>query len=93
VGSISPPKPASSDKSQPSDRWQLSSSKSELTYATDDLGQRPVQDIHPLYHFNATILHLLGLDFERLSFEHNGIQRRLTKVEGKIIPEILAEIL
>lgn len=58
--------------------------------ATDDLGQKAVQDIHPLYHFNATILHLLGLDFERLSFEHNGIQRRLTNVEGKIIPEILA---
>lgn len=58
--------------------------------ATDDLGQRAIQDIHPLYHFNATILHLLGLDFERLSFEHNGIQRRLTNVEGKIIPEILA---
>ena len=58
--------------------------------ATDDLGQKAVQDIHPLNHFNATILHLLGLDFERLSFEHNGIQRRLTNVEGKIIPEILA---
>ncbi|MEI7460787.1 MAG: DUF1501 domain-containing protein [Pirellula sp.] len=58
--------------------------------ATDDLGQKAVQDIHPLTHFNATILHLLGLDFERLSFEHNGIQRRLTNVEGKVIPEILA---
>jgi Protein of unknown function (DUF1501) len=58
--------------------------------ATDDLGQKAVQDIHPLSHFNATILHLLGLDFERLSFEHNGIQRRLTNVEGKIIPEMLA---
>jgi hypothetical protein len=49
---------------------------------TDDLGQRAVEDIHPLYHFNATILHLRGLDFEALSFEHNGIQRRLTNVEG-----------
>ena len=58
--------------------------------ATDDLGQKAVQDIHPLTHFNATIRHLVGLDFERLSFEHNGIQRRLTNVEGKIIPEILA---
>ncbi len=57
---------------------------------TDELGQKAVQDIHPLYHFNGTILHLLGLDFERLSFEHNGIQRRLTNVEGKIIPEVLA---
>lgn len=57
---------------------------------TDDLGQKAVADVHPLYHFNATILHLLGLDFEGLSFEHNGIQRRLTNVEGKVIGEILA---
>ncbi|MBX3420967.1 MAG: DUF1501 domain-containing protein [Pirellulaceae bacterium] len=58
--------------------------------ATDDFGQRAVADVHPLYHFNATILHLLGLDFGKLSFEHNGIPRRLTNVEGKIIREILA---
>jgi uncharacterized protein (DUF1501 family) len=57
---------------------------------TDELGQKAIEDIHPLYHFNATILHLLGLDFEKLSFEHNGIQRRLTNVEGKLIPELLA---
>lgn len=57
---------------------------------TDELGQRAVEDIHPLYHFNATILHLLGLNFEQLSFEHNGIERRLTNVEGKVIKEILA---
>jgi hypothetical protein len=57
--------------------------------ATDELGQRAVENVHPLYHFNATILHLLGLDFERLSFEHNGIQRRLTNVEGKVIHELL----
>jgi hypothetical protein len=57
---------------------------------TDDFGQKAVESVHPLYHFNATILHLLGLDFERLSVEHNGIQRRLTNVEGKLIREILA---
>ncbi|MEQ1829589.1 MAG: DUF1501 domain-containing protein [Pirellula sp.] len=57
---------------------------------TDEFGQRAVEHVHPLYHFNATILHLLGLDFERLSVEHNGIQRRLTNVEGKLIQEILA---
>lgn len=56
---------------------------------TDDLGQRAVEDIHPLYDFNATILHLLGLDHEKLTFEHNGVQRRLTNVEGQIIREIL----
>ena len=57
---------------------------------TDELGQKAIEDVHPLYHFNATILHLLGLDFEQLSFEHNGVQRRLTNVEGKLIPQILA---
>lgn len=57
---------------------------------TDALGQKAIGDVHPLYDFNATILHLLGLDHERLTFEHNGIRRRLTNVEGKVIREILA---
>ncbi len=57
---------------------------------TDPLGQRAIEDIHPLYDFNATILHLLGLDHERLTFEHNGIQRRLTNVEGHVIREVLS---
>lgn len=56
---------------------------------TDELGQKAVEDIRPLYDFNATILHLLGLDHERLTFQHNGIQRRLTNVEGDVIHEIL----
>ncbi len=58
--------------------------------ATDELGQKAVQDVHPLYDFNATILHLLGLDHERLTFEHNGVQRRLTNVEGHVIRAVLA---
>ncbi|MEY5016555.1 MAG: hypothetical protein RIS92_2913 [Verrucomicrobiota bacterium] len=57
---------------------------------TDELGRRAVKDIHPLYDFNATLLHLLGLDHEQLTYDHNGIQRRLTNVEGNVIREILA---
>ncbi len=57
---------------------------------TDPLGQKAVKDVRPLYDFNATILHLLGLDHERLTFEHNGIARRLTNVEGHVIREMLA---
>ncbi len=56
---------------------------------TDELGQKAVQNIHPLYDFNATILHLLGLDHEQLTFEHNGVRRRLTNVEGHVIREML----
>ena len=57
---------------------------------TDELGRKAVQDVHPLYDFNATILHLLGLNHERLTFQHNGIQRRLTNVEGHVIQQVLA---
>lgn len=57
---------------------------------TDELGRKAVHDVRPLYDFNATILHLLGLDHELLTFEHNGVQRRLTNVEGEVIREILA---
>lgn len=56
---------------------------------TDELGQRAVKDIHPLYDFNATILHVLGIEHEKLTFEHNGVQRRLTNVEGEVIKEVL----
>jgi ssRNA-specific RNase YbeY (16S rRNA maturation enzyme) len=48
-----------------------------------------VKEIHPLYDFNATILHLLGFDHEKLTFEHNGVRRRLTNVEGNVIREVL----
>ena len=57
---------------------------------TDELGRKAVQDIHPLYDFSATILHLLGLDHEQLTFEHNGVRRRLTNVEGHVIRDVLA---
>lgn len=57
---------------------------------TDELGRRAVENVLSLYDFNATLLHLLGLDHERLTFEHNGVQRRLTNVEGEIIRPVLA---
>ncbi len=56
---------------------------------TDELGRKAVEDVHPLYDFNATILHLLGLDHERLTFQYNGVPRRLTNVEGNIIHQVL----
>ena len=58
--------------------------------ATDDFGYQAVENVSTLYDFHATILHLLGLDHERLSFYHNGIERRLTDVHGHVIHEMLA---
>lgn len=42
------------------------------------------------YDLHATILHILGLNHERLTFRHNGIDRRLTDVHGEVIRPILA---
>jgi hypothetical protein len=53
--------------------------------ATDELGWKAVQDQATLYDFNATIMHLLGLDHERLTFYHNGTERRLTDVHGHVL--------
>ncbi len=58
--------------------------------ATDELGYRAVQDVTTIYDLHATMLHLLGLDHERLSFYHNGIERRLTDVHGHVVESILA---
>lgn len=41
------------------------------------------------YDLHATVLHLLGIDHERLSVRHNGIDRRLTDVHGRVVREIL----
>ena len=42
------------------------------------------------YDLHATILHLMGIDHRRLTFRHNGIDRRLTDVHGQVIDPILA---
>ena len=49
---------------------------------TDEIGYAAVVDPVSTYDFHATVLHLLGIDHERLTFYHNGIQRRLTNVTG-----------
>ena len=57
---------------------------------TDEIGWKSVQDPAHWYDFHATVLHLLGMDHERLTFYHNGIERRLTNVHGNVINGVLA---
>ena len=57
--------------------------------ATDDFGFKAVEQRVTAHDFHATLLHLLGLDHERLTFYHNGIQRRLTDVHGHVIESLL----
>ena len=58
--------------------------------ATDEFGHKAVEDIVTVHDFHATILHLLGLDHERLTFYFNGLERRLTDVEGHVVKDILS---
>jgi hypothetical protein len=57
---------------------------------SDNFGFKSVSGKSTVYDFNATILHLMGLDHERLSFYHNGLERRLTNVHGHVIKQVLA---
>lgn len=56
---------------------------------TDDLGFKAAENPAYSYDLHATALHLLGLDHEKLSYYHNGIQRRLTDVHGHVIDKIV----
>ena len=58
--------------------------------ATDEFGYKAVSGIATVYDFHATILDILGLNHERLTFYHNGFERRLTDVHGHVIREMLA---
>jgi hypothetical protein len=56
----------------------------------DDFGRRVVSDVTTVDDYWATVLHLLGLNHERLTWYHNGINRRLTDVHGHVIRELLS---
>jgi hypothetical protein len=58
--------------------------------ATDDFGYKAAENIVTVYDLHATILHLLGLDHERLTYYHNGLERRLTDVHGNVVEGVLA---
>jgi hypothetical protein len=62
-----------------------------VTYgATDELGFHVTEDPVHIHDIQATILHCLGLDHERLTYHHAGRDFRLTDVHGRVVREILA---
>ena len=58
--------------------------------ATDEIGWKAAENPVSWHDFHATVLDILGIDHRRLTYYHNGIQRRLTNVHGNVIREILA---
>lgn len=57
---------------------------------TDDLGMDVVENGVHVHDLNATLLHLLGIDHERLTYRYQGREFRLTDVHGQVVREILA---
>jgi hypothetical protein len=72
--------------------WMMGAGiKGGMSYgATDEFGRRSVQEVCSAYDFYATVLHLLGLNHEKITYYHNGAQRRLTDVHGHVIQDLVA---
>jgi len=58
--------------------------------ATDEYGFHAVQDKVHVHDLHATILHLMGIDHERLTYRYSGRDYRLTDVYGRVVKEIFA---
>ena len=56
---------------------------------TDELGYNVSKDPVHVHDFQATLMHLMGVDHERLTFKHQGRRYRLTDVHGKVVKEVL----
>ena len=57
--------------------------------ATDEFGRRAMSDPVTVWDFYATVLHLLGLEHTKLTYYHNGLNRRLTDVHGTVLQGLL----
>jgi hypothetical protein len=58
--------------------------------ATDDIGFKAVENPYQIHDVHATILHLMGIEHERLTYHHSGRNMRLTDVAGTVMRPILA---
>jgi len=58
--------------------------------STDDFGHHAIEDKIHMHDLHATLLHLLGLDHERLTYRYAGRNFRLTDVAGRVVREIMA---
>ena len=58
--------------------------------STDELGYKPAENPVHIHDFNATLLHLLGIDHERLTFKYQGLDMRLTSVHGNVVKDVIA---
>ena len=65
--------------------------KSGMTYGeTDEVGYNVAKDPVHVHDFQATVMHLMGINHERLTFKYQGRRFRLTDVHGNVVKKILS---
>jgi len=62
----------------------------QIIGATDETGLQAVEEVHPLKDFHVTLLHLLGLDDNKLRYLHAGREKQLSQTGGELIKALLA---
>ncbi len=82
--------PVTHDSEDPAIWIHPTDTSRRLIIATDELGMHAVKDPVSHHDLHATILHLLGLDHQRLTFRHNSRDFRLTDVHGRVVHELIA---
>ena len=71
--------------------WMAGGVKPGFLYGrTDDYGYEAIEERTHVHDWHATILHLLGLDHEQLTYRYAGRDMRLTDVKGRVVKEIIA---
>lgn len=63
--------------------------KGSIVGATDEIGAKAVECVHPIRDFHVTLLHLLGLDDNKLTYFHGGRYKQLSQFGGQVIPELI----
>ena len=64
--------------------------KGSIVGATDDIGAKATEVVHPIRDLHVTILHLLGLDDNKLTYFHGGRYKQLSQFGGQVIKDIIA---
>ena len=62
----------------------------QIIGATDDIGAKAVELVHPIRDVHVTLLHLLGLDDNKLTYFHGGRYKQLSQFGGRVIKELVA---
>ena len=65
-------------------------SAGHLIGATDEIGEKAVDVVHPIKDVHVTILRLLGLDDNKLTYFHGGRFKQLSQTGGRVINELIA---